>query len=105
MVVDPDLQSVQEARHLVVKAAEAQKLLAQFSQEQIDAVVASMAEAGRQHAEPLARLAVEETTYGVVADKVRKNTFAAEDVYRAIKGLKTVGIIREDRHRSTLRKS
>ena len=97
MVVDPDLQSVQEARQLVVKAAEAQKLLAQFSQEQIDAVVAAVAEAGRQHAEPLARLAVEETTYGMVADKVRKNTFAAEDVYRAIKGLKTVGIIREDR--------
>jgi len=96
-VVDSDLQSIQEVRQLVVKAAEAQKVLAQFSQEQTDAVVAAMAAAGQQQAEALARLAVEETTYGVVADKVRKNTFASEDLYQAIKGLKTVGIIREDR--------
>src|SRR3989454_3507850 len=94
--MDPDLESIQEARRLVEKAAEAQKVLERFSQEQIDAVVAAMAEAARQHAEPLARLAVEETTYGVVADKVEKNLFSARDVFNAIKNLKTVGVIRED---------
>src|SRR5256712_6117678 len=94
--MDPDLESIQEARRLVEKAAEAQKVLERFSQEQIDAVVAAMAEAARQHAEPLARLAVEETTYGVVADKVEKNLFSARDVYNGIKDLKTVGVIRED---------
>jgi acetaldehyde dehydrogenase (acetylating) len=94
--LDRDLESVRQARRLVEKAAEAQKILAGFSQTQIDAVVRAAAEAASAHAEPLARLAVEETTYGKVADKVEKNLFAARDVYNAIKGLKTVGVIRED---------
>jgi acetaldehyde dehydrogenase (acetylating) len=97
MPYDQDLQSIQEARRLVEKAAEAQKILENFSQEQTDAVVAACAEAARQNAEPLARLAVEETTYGVVADKIEKNLFAARDVYNAIKGMKTVGVLREDK--------
>ncbi|HEV2491651.1 MAG TPA: aldehyde dehydrogenase family protein [Terriglobia bacterium] len=95
-MLDRDLESIQEARRLVEQAAKAQEVLEHFSQEQTDAVVAAMAEAARQHAEPLARLAVEETTYGVVADKVDKNLFSARDVYNAIRHLKTVGIIRED---------
>ena len=95
-MLDRDLESIQEARRLVEQAAKAQEVLAQFSQEQTDAVVQAMAEAARRHAEPLARLAVEETTYGVVADKVEKNLFSARDVYNAIRGLKTVGIVRED---------
>jgi len=78
------------------KAAEAQKTLARFSQEQTDSVVQAMAEAAQQSAEPLARLAVEETTYGVVADKVEKNLFSARDIYNAIKNLKTAGVVRED---------
>src|SRR5437899_2077394 len=94
--MDRDLESIQEVRRLLEKAAEAQKILEGFSQERIDAVVAAMAEAARQNAEPLGRLAVEETTYGVVADKVEKNLFSARDVYNGIKDLKTVGVIRED---------
>ena len=41
----------------------------------------------------------EETGYGVVADKVQKNLFASEKVYRFIRPMKTVGVIRriEDR--------
>lgn len=81
---------------MLTKAAAAQKTLENFSQEQIDAVVQACADAARENREPLARLAVEETTYGVVADKVEKNLFSARDVFNAIKDLKTVGIIRED---------
>ena len=44
-------------------------------------------------AEALARLAVEETGYGVVADKVQKNLFASEKVYEFIRPMKTVGVI------------
>ncbi|MGH9453187.1 MAG: aldehyde dehydrogenase family protein [Terriglobia bacterium] len=95
--MDPDLESIQQARRLVEKAAEAQKVLGGFSQEQTDAVVRACAEAAQRHAEPLAKLAVEETTYGVVADKVEKNLFASRNVYQAIKDLKTVGVIHEDR--------
>ncbi len=101
-MLDKDLQSIQEARRLVEKAAEAQKLLQTFSQQQLDAVVTAMAEAAQQQAESLARLAVEETSYGVVADKTEKNLFSARDIYAAIKDLKTVGLIREDRENGVL---
>ena len=58
-----------------------------------------MAAAVTPHAEALARLAHEETGYGVVADKVQKNLFASEKVYKFIRPMKTVGVIRrlEDR--------
>ncbi len=97
MMLDQDLEAIQQVRRLVEKAAEAQKVLQDFSQQQIDSVVAACAEAARQNAESLARLAVEETTYGNVPDKTEKNLFSARDVYGAIKGIKTVGVIREDR--------
>ena len=94
--MDRDLESIQEARRLIESAAEAQKVLAGYNQAQIDDVVRACAEAAQANAEPLARLAVEETTYGKVEDKVEKNLFCARDVYNAIKGMKTVGVIRED---------
>ncbi len=52
-----------------------------------------MAEAVTPHAEALARLAVEETGYGVVADKVQKNLFASQQVYDFIRPMKTVGVV------------
>ena len=94
--MDRDLESIQEARRLVEKAAEAAKALASFSQARVDSVVRSCAEAAQANAELLARLAVEETTYGRVEDKIQKNLFSSRDVYNAIKDLKTVGVIRED---------
>lgn len=96
---DRDLASVQEARTLARRAQEAASVLAEFSQEQIDAVVDAMAGAVTPQAEALARLAVEETGYGVVADKVQKNLFSSEQVYKFIRPMKTVGVIRrlEDR--------
>src|SRR5258708_28446059 len=52
-----------------------------------------------ENAEPLARTAVEETGFGNVADKIVKNTLAAVNVPRAIRGMRTVGILREDREK------
>jgi acetaldehyde dehydrogenase (acetylating) len=60
--MDRDLEAIQEARRLVETAAEAQKVLAGYSQAQIDGVVRACAEAAQANAEKLARLAVEETT-------------------------------------------
>jgi acetaldehyde dehydrogenase (acetylating) len=90
---DKDLASISEARTLARAARQAQPLLAEFSQEQIDAIVTAMAEAVTPHAESLARLAVEETGYGVVADKVQKNLFGSRQVYEFIRPMKTVGVI------------
>jgi acetaldehyde dehydrogenase (acetylating) len=96
---DRDLASISEARMLVRRARQAAPVLAEFSQEQIDAIVDAMAAAATPQAEALARLAYEETGYGNVEDKIQKNLFASKRVYESIRGMKTVGVIRriEDR--------
>jgi acetaldehyde dehydrogenase (acetylating) len=96
---DRDLASIAEARTLARTARQAQAQLAELSQEQIDRIVTAMAEAVTPHAEALARLAVEETGYGVVADKVQKNLFGSRDVYEFIRPLKTVGVVNRDERR------
>src|ERR687897_3576521 len=90
---DRDLASIAEARSLARRAKAAAPALAEFSQEQIDRIVDAMAAAVTPQAEPLARLAHEETGYGVVADKVQKNLFSSEKVYRFIRPMKTVGVV------------
>ncbi|MGQ0735495.1 MAG: aldehyde dehydrogenase family protein [Acidobacteriota bacterium] len=90
---DRDLTSISEARMLARRAKLAQATLAEFTQPQVDAVVDAMAGAVTPEAETLARLAVEETTFGVVADKVQKNLFSSRHVYEFIRPMKTVGVI------------
>ena len=96
---DRDLASIQQARELARRARVAQSALSEFSQERTDAIIDAMAAAASAQAEALARLAVEETGFGVVEDKVRKNRFAAEDVHRAIRPQRTVGVIGRDETR------
>ena len=96
---DKDLTSISEARTLARAAKQAQPILAELTQEQIDRIVTAMADAVTPHAEALARLAVEETGYGVVADKVQKNLFSSRRVFEFIAPMKTVGVVNriEDR--------
>src|SRR6187399_815898 len=90
---DKDLTSISEARALARAAKQAQPILAELTQEQIDRIVTDMANAVTPHAEALAALAVEETGYGVVADKVQKNLFSSRQVYEFIAPMKTVGVV------------
>src|SRR5437762_5637544 len=90
---DRDLSSIAEARALARRAKQAWLELAEFSQEKVDAIVDAMAAAATLHAEAFARMAVEETGYGVVADKIQKNLFSAQKVYNFIRPMKTVGVI------------
>jgi acetaldehyde dehydrogenase (acetylating) len=99
---DRDLISIQEARHAVERAHEAQKKFAAFSQQQVDAVVEACANAATEAGESLGRLAVEETGYGNVADKITKNRLASVNVPRAIRGMRTVGVIREEREKGII---
>ena len=94
--LDKDLASIQEARDLTSQAYEAWKIWSHASQEQVDRVCAAMAEAAFAAAERLARMAHEETGYGVVAHKKIKNEFASRGVWNSIKDIKTVGVIRVD---------
>ena len=102
MIRDQDLQSVQQVRTLLQKAREAQQIYRTFSQEQVDRVFAAVAEAGFKASERLARMAVEETGYGKVQDKIIKNRFATRDVYEAYAAMPTVGVIHEDRRNRIL---
>jgi acetaldehyde dehydrogenase (acetylating) len=90
---DRDLTSIAEARALARRAKQAWLELAEFSQEQIDGIVDAMAAAATPAAEAFARLAVEETGYGVVEDKIQKNLFSSQKVYEFIRPMKTVGVI------------
>ena len=96
---DRDLKSIQEARSLAQRAKQAAPALAELSQAQIDKIIDAAAAAATPRAEEFARLAVEETTYGVVADKIEKNLFASEHVYRFIRPMKTVGVVARDEAR------
>jgi acetaldehyde dehydrogenase (acetylating) len=90
---DKDLSSVSEARALARAGRQAQPALAELTQERVDAIVSAMAAAATRHAEPLAQLAVDETGYGVVADKVQKNLFSSRQVFEFIRPMRTVGVI------------
>ncbi|MGD1044516.1 MAG: aldehyde dehydrogenase family protein [Bacteroidota bacterium] len=97
--MDKDLQSIQEARDLLTRAKEAQLAFKSFTQEKVDKVVKTMADAGFTAAEKLAKMAVEETGFGKVADKKLKNEFATKRVWESIKDLKTVGVINDDKEK------
>src|SRR5437762_9518117 len=90
---DRDLASIAEARALARRAKQAWLELADFDQPRIDAIVDAMAAAATPAAEMFARLAVEETGYGVVEDKIQKNLFSSQKVYNFIRPMKTVGVI------------
>lgn len=92
----PPSPPVSEARRLAQRAKAAAPRLAELSQSQIDAIVTAVALAAQARVESFARLAVEETGFGVVADKIQKNRFAAERVYEFIKPMRTVGVIHRD---------
>ncbi len=96
MLVDKDLRSVQEVRTKVHAAHDAFQAYRRFSQEQVDAIVARMAAAARASAESLARMAVEETGYGNVRDKIAKNLLNSDLLHQKIAPLKTIGVLRED---------
>src|SRR5205823_13566469 len=90
---DRDLASIAEARALARRAKQAWLELAEFDQPRIDAIVDAMAAAATSQAESFARLAVEETSYGVVEDKIQKNLFSSQKVYQFIRPMKTVGVV------------
>ena len=96
MELDKDLSARQEARVLAKQAQAAQEVLGQMPQEKLDAIVEAVAKAFSKEAAALAEMAVSETGFGNVEDKIRKNRFASETVAAAVRGMKTVGFLRED---------
>ena len=93
--MDKDLESIQEARRLLESAHQAFLQFEHFSEEQVERILLEISKTGIAHAEPLARMAHEETGYGSVEHKTMKNMFAARDVFNAMKAMKTIGIVAE----------
>jgi len=96
MELSKDLLARQEARNLAAPAVTAQKQLAAMSQQQLDAIVESVASAFAKESAMLADMAVRETGFGNMEDKTIKNRFASQTVAEAVRNMKTVGILRED---------
>ena len=95
MELDKDLKARQEARCFAAEAEKAQKILADFSQEKLDAIVEAVAKAFSENAVMLAELAVRETGFGNAEDKTTKNRFASNMVAEAVRGMKCVGVLEE----------
>ena len=99
MELDRDLASIQEVRNLTATARKAQAELAQLDQRAIDEIVLRMTQAAEKNAETLARMAVEDTGFGVVKDKTVKNLFASRTVYESIRDVRSIGIIGENKEK------
>lgn len=99
MTLDKDLQSIQEVRNMMKRAVAAQREFQDWDQARVDALVKTIAEACAANAEPLAKMAHEETGFGIWQDKVIKNLLGSKLTYEYIKDMKTVGVIREDREK------
>jgi len=93
MYLYPDLALLQEVRDKVDAASKAQLILSAKSQSEIDSIVYHLALKGEKKALLLAQMAVQETGFGVIEDKVTKNLFATKVLWEYIKNLKTVGFI------------
>lgn len=84
---------VKEIETLVETAKKAQSKYDNYTQEQVDAIIKNIYQKTLDNAEKLAVSANKETGFGKVSDKIIKNTFASEQVYKSIKDLPTVGVI------------
>ncbi len=88
---------------MVGAAAEAARAFRQLDQEQVERIVDAMVRAGVRAAADLAKLAklaIEETGFGVFEDKVVKNYVATEFLADYLQDKKSVGVIDEDVERN-----
>jgi acetaldehyde dehydrogenase (acetylating) len=98
-VEDAELASIGEARARARRAREAFDRFSGVTQEQADELVVAMASAAADAAHELARLAVEETGYGVYEDKVLKNLYNATVVAKSMLELRAIGVLWVDEAR------
>src|SRR5580693_6626222 len=95
-VQEPVATTNTQIRQLVTQAREAQAAFEWFTQEQVDAIVKGIGKYVYDHADSLARMAVDETGIGVYEDKILKNKGKARVIWNNLKDKKSRGIIGED---------
>ncbi|MBM7365388.1 aldehyde dehydrogenase family protein [Gordonia hydrophobica] len=95
-VLDPDLAAIADVRTQVAASKAAFAAIDGADQEFLDTIVRAMAEAGYQASDELARLAAEETGYGVYEDKIIKNRFNTGFVADWMLERRAVGVLWAD---------
>jgi acetaldehyde dehydrogenase (acetylating) len=91
--LDEDLAALAEARQKAREAREAFLAFEDATQSDLDRIVAAMGAAASDASAELARLAVDETGYGVYEDKILKNRYNADFVARSMVGMRTKGVL------------
>ncbi len=86
----------QQINDMIEKAKVALVESKKLNQEQTDAICEAVANAVEAKKEELAEMAVEETRLGNVADKIIKNHFGSTVIWNDMKGVKTVGIVKDE---------
>lgn len=87
----------EELEGLIGRVKEAQRKYANYSQKEVDEIFRLAAIYANKARISLAKEAVEDTSMGVVEDKVIKNHFASEYIFNKYKDDKTCGVVGEDR--------
>ena len=89
---------------LVHRAKEAQKKIEKYNQEQVDEVVTAVAWAlcNPSTNKLISNLAVDSTGLGNAEDKISKNKRKTLGLLRDLKGVKTVGVISEDKQKGII---
>ena len=83
-------------KELVKSARTAQKKYELFNQDKVDAIVRDIGKFVYDNAEPLAKMAVDETEMGSFEDKILKNKSKARVIWNNLKNKKYRGVIGED---------
>lgn len=102
MDFDRDLVSVQEVRNLIAASQAAQEEYSNWDQQRVDMLIKAITEECENNSERLAKMAVEETGFGIWQDKVLKNALGSTLTYNYIKDMKTIGIIGEDEEKGII---
>lgn len=82
-------------QEMVQQAREAMEKISGYDQAQVDAMLFAVSKAVFDQAEPLAKLAIEETRLGRLDHKIGKNQGMATNIFASMKGKKSVGVLRE----------
>ena len=80
----------------IERSRKAQKIVAGFTQEQVDKLVKAMAVTIYEHAEELGKMAAEETGMGDPEHKVMKNIGKSTGTWAELKGKPSIGVIRTE---------
>lgn len=94
--LDDDLRALADVRAKARAARTAFDALEGATQEDLDHLVRAMARAGHERAEDLARLAVDETGYGIYENKIIKNRYNSGFVAQWMLERRAVGVLWTD---------